>query len=190
MKRTILGLTVGLIMALGSSMCVCAEEAAPEAAQEQNVQPQEQQYQPIMTPEILASFEMDINDMDEMVLSNALVRRTDSWGELQDADGDGIDDRDPINGCGYLDLNYNGFDDRFEASAVRSLANEDPVDGYAMQIMFNMLTHRCKHGIIYSEFLLDESLCTYWSIPAYFDKCEECSEAFDNMTELLSELNW
>ena len=187
MKKKVLGTIAGLMMLLGSSMCVCAEEPAPE----QTVQtPQVQQYQPMMTPEILASFELNVDDMDETVLSNALVRRTDAWGQLQDNDGDGIDDRDPINGCGYLDLNCNGFDDRFEMSVVGSLAQEDVSEANAMQMMFNLLSHSCKHGIVYSDFLYDDSVNSYWSVPDYFDKCEECSQAFVDGVDQLDQIGW
>ena len=40
------------------------------------------------------------------------VTRTDFADGLIDNDGNGIDDRDPINGMGFIDLNYNGVDDR------------------------------------------------------------------------------
>lgn len=40
------------------------------------------------------------------------VKRTDFPDGLKDADGNGIDDRDPINGMGFIDLNHNGIDDR------------------------------------------------------------------------------
>ncbi len=187
MKKKVLATIAGLIMLLGSSMCVCAEETVPEQIAQT---PQTQQYQPVMTPEILASFELDVDDMDESVLANALVRRTDVWGQLQDSDGDGIDDRDPINGCGYLDLNCNGFDDRFEMSVINNLGKEDATDAYTMQTMFGLLSHSCKHGIIYSDFLYDDSVCTYWSVPDYFDKCEECSQAFVDGVDYLDELGW
>ncbi len=40
------------------------------------------------------------------------VTRTDFADGLIDNDGNGIDDRDPINGMGFIDLNHNGIDDR------------------------------------------------------------------------------
>ncbi|MCI8948294.1 MAG: hypothetical protein HFI91_14855 [Lachnospiraceae bacterium] len=171
MKKKILGMAMGLMVLLGSSLCVCAEEQTPQA----------QNYQPIMTPEILASFETNVEDMDDTVFVNALVRRTDVWGSLQDADGDGIDDRDPINGCGYLDVNCNGFDDRFEMSAISQFTQENAQDGVVMQTAFNLFSHRCKHGVLYSDFVYDDDLCTYWSMPDYFDKCNECADSFDDM---------
>ena len=133
MKKKILGVALAVTFLMGSSMIVCAEEAAPEQAAVQN-------YQPIMTQEILDSYQsltadklMESSDekvVDEVmnIFRNAIVRRTDVWGELQDADGDGIDDRDPINGCGYIDMNYNGFDDRFEMAVSNAMAQEDPAE--------------------------------------------------------------
>ena len=122
---------------LGSGLTVCAEEAAPESAPQQV-----QNYQSMMTPEILASYEVGLDNMDEHTFVNAFVRRTDVWGTLQDADGDGIDDRDPINGCGYLDLNCNGFDDRFEMAVIGEVAQKDAGAGSAMQTGLNLLQTR------------------------------------------------
>lgn len=171
MKKKLIGMVFGLAFLMGISMAVCAEEA----------QPQVQTYQQMMTPEILASFDaisLDIKKEElTMVMRNALVLRTDVWDELQDADGDGIDDRNPINGCGYLDLNYNGFDDRFEMAVIRTAALEDPKEAKEVQIKFNKFIHRCKHGVIASVFRLNERL-GYWSGPDYFDKCEECKKEF------------
>lgn len=193
MKKKILGMALAAAFLMGSSMVVCAEEAAPEQTPVQN-------YQPVMTQEILESFQgltadslMESSDeeMEAMVMNvlrNAIVRRTDVWGELQDADGDGIDDRDPINGCGYIDLNYNGFDDRFEMSVVNAMAQEDPAAGLAMQLVFNVYTHRCNHGIIASNFEYDSDLGSYWSVPDYFDKCPECADAMDEMINYLLEV--
>lgn len=185
MKKKLIGMAFALAFLMGSSMAVCAQEA------QEQPQPQVQTYQQMMTPEILASFDTISFDMEDeeayAVVRNALVRRTDVWGELQDADGDGIDDRDPINGCGYLDLNYNGFDDRFEMSLIYKAGLEDPEDAQIGQIMFNMLTHRCKHGVIASTFEFDEDF-GYWSIPDYFDKCEECKKEFESLEDAMEDL--
>ncbi len=183
MKKRALSMALALALLLGSSMNVCAEEAG----QEQNAQPQVQNYQQIMTPEILASFTVGLDQMDETILKNALVCRTDVWGTLQDADGDGIDDRDPINGCGYLDLNCNGFDDRLEMAIISELMQQDPREGYAMERAFHLLSHSCKHGIIYSDFYLDKEMGCYWSLPDYFRVCEECMDDFsDEVDDLMT----
>ncbi len=205
MKKGLLsGLLAGMLL-LGSSMTVFAEEPVPEtkasveqtaeqASEEQQTAEQESEdsqavpagfitnYQQIMTPEILQSFmKLDENilvtEEEEAweILRNAIVRRTDAWGKLQDADGDGIDDRDPINGCGYLDVNCNGYDDRFELIAIDAAAQENPVEGELLQRMFNLLSHCCKHGITVSEFVYDEEM-GYISMPNYFDQCPECEE--------------
>ncbi len=179
MKKRALGMALAFTLLLGSSMNVCAEEAG----QEQNAQPQVQNYQQMMTPEILSGFMVGLEQMDDSIYASALVLRTDVWGTLQDADGDGIDDRDPINGCGYLDLNCNGFDDRFEMAVIGELGQEDPREGYVMETAFNLLSHSCKHGIIYSDFYLDKDLGCYWSVPDYFRACEECSDEFENTVD-------
>lgn len=186
MKKKVAGMVLALVFLLGSSMTVCAEETEQE-----QVQPPAQNYQQIMTPEILASFTgltMETEGEEAFtIIRNALVLRTDVWGELQDEDGDGIDDRDPINGCGYLDLNYNGFDDRFEVAMVNAAAQEDPMEGYATQMMLNMMTHRCRHGIIYSTFSYDEEI-GYISMPDYFDKCDECAMEWINLLSALDDV--
>jgi len=188
MKKKLLGIMLAAVLLMSSSMVVCAEEAAP-------IQPAVQNYQPVMTQEILDSFQgltMEALEGDDEasidVLRNALVRRTDVWGSLQDADGNGIDDRDPINGCGYIDLNYNGFDDRFEMAMVNVMAQEDPEEGFVMQLVLNMFTHMCPHGVIASSFEYDSDLECYWSMPDYFDKCPECTDALDNMIDYLGEI--
>lgn len=178
MSKSVWGLAMAAALLLGSGLTVCAEEAAPESAPQQV-----QNYQSMMTPEILASYEVGLDNMDEHTFVNAFVRRTDVWGTLQDADGDGIDDRDPINGCGYLDLNCNGFDDRFEMAVIGEVAQKDAGAGSAMQTGLNLLSHSCRHGVIYSEFMLDEELNTYWSMPAYFFECPECEDSLDEILD-------
>lgn len=167
MKKRILGilLTVGCL--LGSSLIAYAEEVPATQTPQQN-------YQQTMTPEILASFQGVTLESDMSILANAVVRRTDVWGTLQDADGNGIDDRDPINGCGYIDLNCNGFDDRFEIELVNSTMQEYPEEGYALQLTLNVIFgHRCKHGIIASVFEEDSDLGII-SLPDYYELCPEC----------------
>ncbi|WWR15613.1 hypothetical protein V1224_14220 [Lachnospiraceae bacterium JLR.KK008] len=176
MNKKFTGFVFALALLLGSSMAVCAEEA------------QKQDFQQMMTPEILASFDsisIDMEDEEAMaVMKNAILLRTDVWGELQDADGDGIDDRDLVNGCGYIDLNCNGFDDRFELALIYKMAEYDQEGAQAVQIMFNLLSHQCRHGVVYSDFSFDEDL-GYWSMPDYFDKCEQCREEFDTIEDAI-----
>lgn len=176
MKKKLIGMTMALLILIGSSMSVCAEEAAAPASPVQN-------YQQVMTPEILASFAAVTVDSDLSVVRNALVMRTDVWGQLQDADGDGIDDRDPINGCGYLDLNCNGFDDRFETAFILASGQEDPVEAFSVQLMLNMLTHRCKHGCVSSSFEYEEDLGCFISMPDYFEKCPDCTKELMEVVE-------
>ncbi len=180
MKKRVLAMACSFMLLMGSSMTVCAEETPTAQMPLQN-------YQQMMTPEILASFQGVTLDSDLDILADAVVRRTDVWGSLQDADGDGIDDRDPINGCGYLDLNCNGFDDRFEMEIVNVTMQEDPQEGLGLQMMLNALSHRCSHGITASCFVADDDI-GYMSFPDYFDQCPECTENFSNMIDMINEL--
>ncbi len=183
MKRKVLGLLFACGLLFASSVTVCAEEApsVPAPAPAQN-------YQQMMTPEILASFQGITLESDIGILGNALVRRTDVWGTLQDADGDGIDDRDPINGCGYIDLNCNGFDDRFEMELLNATMQESPEEGYALMVTLNVLfSHRCNHGIVASAFEFDEDVGIV-SMPDYYDKCPECTEALEDTIEAVTDV--
>lgn len=180
MKKKILGILLLAVCLLGSSMVACAEEIPAEQTPQQN-------YQQMMTPEILASFQGVTLESDISILGNALVRRTDVWGTLQDADGNGIDDRDPINGCGYIDLNCNGFDDRFEIELLNSTMQAYPEEGYALQLTLNVLFgHRCKHGMIASTFEVDSDLGII-SLPDYYDLCPECTLEVENTIKAIDE---
>lgn len=184
MKKRVLAMACSFMLLMGSSMTVCAEETPTAQTPLQN-------YQQMMTPEILASFESlswDMEDEEAMaVMRSSLVLRTDIWGELQDADGDGIDDRDPINGCGYVDLNYNGFDDRFEMALINMAAQEDVETAYVAQVMLTMLTHRCEHGVTASAFEYDEDM-GYWSRPDYFFICPVCAQKYENLADDIIEI--
>ena len=187
MKKKVLGMLLAVGFLLGSSMLVCAEET-PAGEASGPAQPQVQNYQQMMTPEILASFEKATAYLDLDLCRNALVLRTDVWGTLQDADGDGIDDRDHINGCGYLDLNYNGMDDRFEMAIVNATAQENMSEGMELQTTLNQLSHQCKHGIVASQFLYDEDLNTYRS-GRDFTQCPECVELYESFDKAILNLN-
>lgn len=187
MKKKVLGTLLAVGFLLGSSMLVSAEET-PAGEASGSAQPQVQNYQQMMTPEILASFEKATAYLDLDLCKNALVLRTDVWGTLQDMDGDGIDDRDPINGCGYLDLNYNGMDDRFEMAIVNATAQENMSEGMELQTTLNQLSHQCKHGIVASQFLYDEELNTYRS-GRDFTQCPECVELYESFDKAILNLN-
>lgn len=64
------------------------------------------------------------------------IPRTDYSDGLQDADGNGIDDRDPLNNCGYVDLNYNGIMDG--APSLPDYVPEAEIVKYRM----------CEHGVL------------------------------------------
>lgn len=66
-----------------------------------------------------------------------IIDRIDFSDGLLDIDGNGIDDRDPSNSCGYTDLNFN------------CIADGAPIapDGYWLESQYwgNSL---CKHGVV------------------------------------------
>ena len=64
------------------------------------------------------------------------ILRTDYSDGLLDSDGNGIDDRDPWNACGYTDLNYNGVIDG--APSLPYFIPESEMIKY----------HLCEHGVI------------------------------------------
>ena len=97
------------------------------------------------------------------------LKRTDFPDGLIDLDGNGLDDRDPINSLGFVDLNMNGVDDRyiqvpkdwntrFRDHAVTDFAcdlERRSTDDYATHYL-------CKHGIV----------CDTFSIPKLCSQCE------------------
>lgn len=188
MKKKGLGIflmTAALLV--GSSMTAFAEETPAEAAPTAEAVPA-QTYQQIMTPEILAGFErapyVESDEEAFAIMRNAVLLRTDFGGELLDADGNGIDDRDPVNNCGYIDINCNALDDRFEIAFLGVAQTElEPEDAELFRSLLNMISHRCPHGITASRFAYDKTLNCYFSYPDYFSVCPDCQKALKNAAE-------
>lgn len=75
------------------------------------------------------------------------IPRTDYSDGLLDKDGNGIDDRDSYNFCGYTDLNYNCIADG--APTYEGLVPECDVIGYEI----------CKHGVIEGIYICNAQEC-------------------------------
>lgn len=93
----------------------------------------------------------DMGGYDKPLPSQYIIVRTDFSDGLRDADHNGIDDRDPMNGCGYTDLNYNGVADgasvdlstvpeefRWYFADTESFLGEDKLLGYRL----------CEHNVV------------------------------------------
>lgn len=65
-----------------------------------------------------------------------VIPRTDYCDGLLDLDGNGIDDRDRYNSCGYTDLNYNCFADG--APVKEDMVSEPEATMYRL----------CQHGVV------------------------------------------
>ena len=72
-----------------------------------------------------------------------ILERTDFPDGLIDLDGNGIDDRDPINSLNVIDLNTNGIDDRtwkgYKDDLAQDFTHKNGETGNC---------HLCKHGIV------------------------------------------
>ena len=75
-----------------------------------------------------------------------LILRTDYNDGLLDKDGNGIDDRDPYNSCGYTDLNYNCIADGILAFGKYPEANQHKYD-------------MCPHGVVNGYTMCDAKEC-------------------------------
>ena len=71
------------------------------------------------------------------------ILRTDYSDGLLDKDGNGIDDRDPYNSCGYTDLNFNCIADGAVA------LDEYQADWLPLQVESNRYKYsKCPHGVV------------------------------------------
>lgn len=188
MNRKVLGIfLVTAALFMGSSMTVFAEETPAEEAPTAGAVPA-QTYQQMMTPEILAGFDrapyVESEEEAIAIMRNAVLLRTDFGGELLDADGNGIDDRDPVNNCGYIDINCNALDDRFEIAFLGAAQAElEPEEAQMFQVLLNTISHRCPHGIVASRFEYDATLGCYFSYPDYLVVCPKCSAELEKAVE-------
>jgi hypothetical protein len=83
----------------------------------------------------------------EQVEEQYRLQRTDYSDGLLDEDGNGIDDRDPLNSCGYTDLNYNGVIDG--APSLPFFVDEPNIPGYTL----------CEHGVIQGLYYCSNPKC-------------------------------
>lgn len=91
-----------------------------------------------------------------------LIPRTDYSSGLIDEDGNGIDDRDPYNNCGYTDLNYNGIAD--EASQTGTWEESMMSPG-----------RLCEHGVVKAGWFFE-------------DFCQPCKEGYERVAARMKEL--
>ena len=92
------------------------------------------------------------------------VTRTDFPDGLIDMDGNGLDDRDPINSLGYVDLNLNGIDDRnitlFGSHTGKKQYESDlEIHGICKEERFEYDNYLCVHGIVCKVDNNVEKLC-------------------------------
>lgn len=105
----------------------------------------------------------DFETYEKPLPSQYVIQRTDFSDGLLDQDHNGIDDRDPMNGCGYTDLNYNGIADgssvdlntvpqefRWYFSDTESFLGENHLLGYRL----------CEHNVVGSTTLC--APCIEW----------------------------
>lgn len=101
------------------------------------------------------------------------VKRTDFADGLLDLDGNGIDDRDPINSMGFVDLNYDGVDDRqqvknmgyrryYKTGELVNVGYDEVTDAQAIDWSsfqqsasfastgYKSLSYLCPHGVVCS----------------------------------------
>lgn len=91
-----------------------------------------------------------------------LIPRTDYNSGLIDEDGNGIDDRDPYNNCGYTDRNYNG------------IADEAPELSYMKESMMSP-GRLCEHGVVKAGWFFE-------------DFCQPCKEGYARLAARMKEL--
>ena len=75
------------------------------------------------------------------------ILRTDYSDGLLDEDKNGIDDRDPCNNLGYMDLNYNGVIDG--SPSLPDFVPEAEIIKYRL----------CEHGVIQGTYVCDKKEC-------------------------------
>ena len=75
------------------------------------------------------------------------ILRTDFSDQLLDKDGNGIDDRDPLNNCGYTDLNHNCMADG--APSKEMYCSEEEHTPFWL----------CDHGIVNGIYICQRAEC-------------------------------
>ena len=75
-----------------------------------------------------------------------LLERTDFPDGLIDLDGNGLDDRDPINSLGFIDLNMNGMDDRSVGVWDKTDLEKNPTN--KEEHWTTGTSYMCEHGVV------------------------------------------
>lgn len=149
-------------------------------------------YQPVMPAEVVAALAagptgpMDYeNPIDNYIYEFAYIFRTDDGSGLIDADGNGIDDRDPVNVCGYIDLNFNGRDDRIENYQYVQRVMEIQADTTLKPAMKAALIENakmylewpslmCEHGVLSSKIYFERANSTDFHM-VQTGACKQCN---------------
>lgn len=93
----------------------------------------------------------DFETYVEQLPAQYFIQRTDYSDGLRDEDHNGIDDRDPMNGWGYTDLNYNGIADcaSVDLDTVPEKFRWFFEDTDSFQSEMNYLGYRlCEHNVV------------------------------------------
>lgn len=117
-------------------------------------------------------------------------RLNDAWGELAltrtdfpdgliDLDGNGIDDRDPINSMGFVDLNVNGIDDRSTSNSNIPDLEENSIEREGIDTVFDSDYYFCKHGVV----------CSFLQNPKNCPTCAAEDAAWKNYMDSLRPLS-
>lgn len=148
-------------------------------------------FQPIMPAEVVVALAagptgpMDYeNPIDNFIYEFAYIFRTDDGSGLVDADGNGIDDRDPVNSCGYIDLNFNGRDDRIENYQYAQRVMEIQADTKLKPDVRAALMEQakmylqwpslmCEHGVLSSKIYFERGNSTDFHM-VQTGACKQC----------------
>lgn len=107
---------------------------------------------------------------DEELWGDLVLERTDFADGLIDFDGNGIDDRDPVNSLGFIDLNLNGIDDR-DTSVGGMYTGKTDLEIYpdvCSHFGFDYGNYLCEHGVVCKSEISSNILCV---------KCRAIKEA-------------
>lgn len=149
-------------------------------------------FQPVMPAEVTAALAagptgpMDYeNPIDNFIYEFAYIFRTDDGSGLIDADGNGIDDRDPVNACGYIDLNFNGRDDRIENYQYVQRVMEIQMDATIWpdkkaklieeaKMYLEWPSLMCEHGVLSSKIYFERANSTDFHM-VQTNACKQCN---------------
>lgn len=99
-----------------------------------------------------------LNGIHNRIWGELALTRTDFPDGLIDLDGNGIDDRDPINSMGFVDLNVNGIDDRTTIDSNITDLERNSIKREGVDTSSYSELYFCKHGVVCS-FFQDSKIC-------------------------------